>query len=90
VWCWVATRNFLEYTEVVEQLNFGIVRIVEKSGTSFAFPTRVLFMAKDGVIDLERELRREVEARRTRGDSAAATVPETGTGDPTPGAPAGA
>ncbi len=90
VWCWVATRDFLEYTEVVEQLNFGIARIVEKSGTSFAFPTRVLFMAKDGVVDLERELRREVENRRMRGDSAAATVPEAGTGDPTPGAPAGA
>jgi MscS family membrane protein len=30
VWCWVATKKFLEYTEVVEELNFGIVGILER------------------------------------------------------------
>lgn len=64
VWCWIATRDYMEYTRVIEELNFGIAAIVERSGTSFAFSTRALVMAKGGVVDLESELRREVEARR--------------------------
>jgi MscS family membrane protein len=85
VWCWVATKKFLEYTEVVEELNFGIVGIVERSGTSFAFPTRALFMAKDGVIDLERELRHESETRRERGDTAGSSPAPAGHGENPPG-----
>ncbi len=85
VWCWVATKKFLEYTEVVEELNFGIVGIVERSGTSFAFPTRALFMAKDGVIDLERELRHESETRRERGDAAGSSPAPAGHGENPPG-----
>ncbi len=40
VWCWVATRDYLEYTSVVEELNFAIAGVVEGAGTSFALPAR--------------------------------------------------
>ena len=70
VWCWVTTPDYIEYTRVVEELNFAIARIVEQSGTSFALPSRTVYMAKDGVVDGERarEIEREVAARRERGD----------------------
>jgi MscS family membrane protein len=87
VWCWVATRDFTEYTEVVEELNFGIAEIVERSGTSFAFPTRALVMARDGVIDLESELRREAEARRGPGDAASDSAPPVGSDNRPPDPP---
>jgi MscS family membrane protein len=69
VWCWVATRDFLEYTGVVEELNFAIARIVEGAGTSFALPSRTVYMAKDGVVDAERvrEIEQEVARRRKHG-----------------------
>ena len=73
VWCWVETRDYLEYTGVVEELNFGIVEIGERAGTLFAFPSRTVYMAKDGVVDAERarEIEREVERRRESGELAA-------------------
>jgi MscS family membrane protein len=72
VWCWVATRDFLEYTGVVEELNFAIAEIVEKAGTSFALPSRTLYMAKSGVIgaDLTRGGERDT-ARRPESDGPA-------------------
>ncbi|MBZ5588112.1 MAG: mechanosensitive ion channel family protein [Acidobacteriia bacterium] len=84
VWCWVATKDFLEYTEVVEQLNLGIAEIVERSGTSFAFPTRVLVMPKDGVAG------HELEARGARADGAVASPEVPDTGGTTPGSSDGA
>jgi MscS family membrane protein len=78
VWCWVATRDFLEYTGVVEELNFAIARIVERAGTFFALPSRTVYMAKDGVVDTERarEIEQEVARRREHGASGdAATQP---------------
>jgi MscS family membrane protein len=74
MWCWIATRDYVEYTGVVEELNFAIAGIVERAGTSFAFPSRTLYMAKDGVINAEkaREVEREV-ARR--GDGSVAPGP---------------
>ena len=45
VWCWIATRDFLEYTAVVEELNFALAAIVQRSGTAFAFPSPTVYMA---------------------------------------------
>ena len=56
VWCWVATRDFVEYTSVVEEINFAILGIVEGAGTSFALPGRTVVMA--------RGVEREPEASR--------------------------
>ncbi len=45
VWSWIATRDYLEYTAVVEELNFAIARIVREAGSDFAFPSRTVYMA---------------------------------------------
>ena len=47
VWSWVATRDYLEYTGVVEELNFAIARIVKEAGSDFAFPSRTVYMAAE-------------------------------------------
>jgi MscS family membrane protein len=48
IWCWTATRDYVEYTAIVEDLNFAIAEIVERTGTSFAFPTRTIRIAQGG------------------------------------------
>ena len=48
VWSWIATRDYLEYTAVVEELNFAIARIVREAGSDFAFPSRTVYMAGEG------------------------------------------
>ena len=48
VWCWIATRDFLEYTGIVEELNFGLAEIVRDAGTAFAFPSRTVYIAHAG------------------------------------------
>ena len=42
VLCWFETRDFAEFRALRQQVLFGIMRIVEEAGTSFAFPTRTL------------------------------------------------
>jgi MscS family membrane protein len=42
VLCWFETPDFAEFRELRQQVLFGIMRIVEESGSSFAFPTRTL------------------------------------------------
>jgi MscS family membrane protein len=42
VLCWFETRDFAEFRALRQQVLFGIMRIVEQAGTSFAFPTRTL------------------------------------------------
>jgi MscS family membrane protein len=42
VMCWFETQDLAEFRELRQQALFGIMRIVEAEGTSFAFPTRTL------------------------------------------------
>ncbi len=42
VLCWFETQDFGEFRELRQQVLFGIMRIVDEAGTSFAFPTRTL------------------------------------------------
>jgi len=44
VLCWVATKDFEKYLEVAEELNFAIAELVEREGSSFAFPTRTVVL----------------------------------------------
>lgn len=46
--CYVATREWVEYLRVVEEINFGIAEIVERHGSSFAFPTRTVHLVREG------------------------------------------
>ncbi len=76
--CWIETRQFHEYTRVVEELNFGFLRIVEQAGTSFAFPSQTLYLARGSGIDAARaaEAALEVARRRERGELCVPEVPE--------------
>ena len=75
VMAWVVAADYHEYTAVAEQLNFTIARVVESSGTSFAFPSQTVYLGRDSrpAPDRAAEVAREVAARRERGDLA---VPE--------------
>ena len=42
VYAYIGTSDYAEYLEVAEELNFGIVDIVAKSGTNFAVPMHML------------------------------------------------
>ena len=38
VWCWIGTRDYVEYTGIVEELNFAIAEIVEQAGDLLRVP----------------------------------------------------
>ncbi len=69
VWCWISTRDFVEYTGIVEDLNFAIVEIVHRAGTSFALPSRAVYLAPGGRADAARaqEIGREAAKQRETG-----------------------
>jgi MscS family membrane protein len=82
VWSWIATRAFVEYTGIVEELNFSIAEIVQRAGTSFAFPSRTIYMARDGVVDATRakEIAQEMAQQRPGGPAAGEASDEPGQG----------
>lgn len=75
VMAWVVTQDFGEYTAIAEELNFALARIVEASGSSFAFPSQTLYLGRDSGLDAGKAevIAREVEGRRRGGELA---VPE--------------
>jgi MscS family membrane protein len=75
VFSWILTTDYTTYTVIAEELYLKIMEIVERSGTSFAFPSQTLYLARDGGIDAAKadEAAREVERRR---QGAELVVPE--------------
>ncbi len=75
VFCWIESTDYNEYTGIAEELNFLIADIVERAGTSFAFPSQTLYMTREAGIDpgQAKEVGAEVERRRERGELA---IPE--------------
>jgi MscS family membrane protein len=69
IMAWVVAADYHEYTATAEELNFTIARIVERAGTSFAFPSQTLYLGSDTHPAPERaaEIAREVASRRERG-----------------------
>ena len=69
VLCWICTTDQYAYTAISEELNFGIMGIVERSGASFAFPTQQVYLTQAGGPDKERAaaIREEVRQRRSAG-----------------------
>jgi MscS family membrane protein len=75
VFCWIDTSDYNRFTAISEELNFRISEIVESAGSSFAFPSRSVYIAREGGINGERaaQASNEVAQRRQRGELA---VPE--------------
>jgi MscS family membrane protein len=70
VQCWIISPEFNEFLSIAEELNFAIMELVERAGTSFAFPSRTIYTAKDAAIDEERAAAAgsELERRRSQVD----------------------
>ena len=75
---WVLTADYHVYTGVAEELNFRTIEIVERSGSSFAFPTRTIHFSRARVVDAARQeaVRAEVERRRQNGELSIPEPPE--------------
>jgi MscS family membrane protein len=69
VFAWINTTDYTKYTEIAEDLNLRIMEIVERSGSSFAFPSQTLYLGRDPGLSAERaaEIGREIEQRRAAG-----------------------
>ena len=48
------TRNWNEYFAIQEDVMLRVGEVVEEAGTSFAFPSRTLYLGRDGGLDAER------------------------------------
>jgi len=70
VFTWISTTDYHESTAVAEELNLAIMRIVERAGTGFAFPSRTIYTSAESGIDEQRARQAEtiVAERRQRGD----------------------
>jgi len=72
---WLETTDFNEYTALVEQLYLDLLKIVERAGTSFAFPSTTVYLTREAE-PLDTTVAHaaaaaaevEVESRRLRGD----------------------
>jgi MscS family membrane protein len=67
---WITTTDFNEYTAVAEELYFAILRIVERAGTGFAFPSQTVYTRDESGIDEQRARQADtiVAERRQRGE----------------------
>jgi len=54
VFCYILTRDGAEFLAIQEDLLLRIMDIVEASGTTFAFPSRVLYLGRDRGLDQEK------------------------------------
>jgi MscS family membrane protein len=54
VFAYILVTDWATYLEVQEDLLLRIINIVEKSGTTFAFPSRTMYLTNDAGLDQER------------------------------------
>lgn len=73
VFSWIDTEDYNTFTVIAEELNFRIMEIVERSGSSFAFPSQTLYLGRDAGLDTERAraVAKEVQDRLERGEMVA-------------------
>jgi MscS family membrane protein len=69
VFCYALTRDVPEFLAIREDLLFRIMEIVDASGTSFAFPSRTLYLGRDPGLNKEKSAAviREVHQWRESG-----------------------
>ena len=66
VFCYVLTRDFDEFTAIREDLLLRMLEIVEKSGTGFAYPTRMMYVAREAGLDATKAEAAEQQVREWR------------------------
>ena len=66
VYAYVQTRDWAEFLAIREDLLLRIMDIVAQSGTSFAFPSQTLYVARDGGLDAQGALLADAEVRHWR------------------------
>jgi MscS family membrane protein len=69
VFCYVLTRDNTEFLAIQEDLLLRIMEIVEASGTSFAFPSRTIYVGRDAALDKEKTTAVAREVQRWRENS---------------------
>jgi len=69
IFAYVATSDWNEFLAVREDVYLRLIDIVEESGTGFAFPSTVNYLARDSGIDQERKQRAEKVMEQLRQDS---------------------
>ncbi|NDY96953.1 mechanosensitive ion channel family protein [Wenzhouxiangella limi] len=66
IFAYIKTNDFNEFLGVQEDIFLRLIEIVEESGTGFAFPSMVNYLASDGGVDDERAERAEAIMRELR------------------------
>jgi small-conductance mechanosensitive channel len=66
VFAYVSSTDWNEYLGIQEDIYLRMIDIVEQSGTGFAFPSMVNYLARDTGLDEEARARAEAEVARLR------------------------
>ena len=69
IFAFVATSDWNEFLAVREDVFLRLIDIVDESGTGFAFPSTVNYLARDSGIDQERKQRAEAVMEQLRHDN---------------------
>jgi len=60
---YIDTSSFSEFLAIKEDILLRFMTVVEQAGTGFAFPSRTLYLARDGGLDDERGQAAEKQVR---------------------------
>ena len=66
IFAYVGTNDFNEFLAVQEDIFLRLIDVVDESGTGFAFPSMVNYLARDSGVDAERTDRAEAIMRELR------------------------
>ena len=66
VFAYIETSHFNDYLAIKEDVLFRIMERVERSGSSFAFPSQVTYFAKDSGMDKDRSAKAEKMVEKWR------------------------
>lgn len=66
IFAYVSTSDFNEFLAVQEDIFLRLIDVVDESGTGFAFPSTVNYLARDSGVDAERTERAEAIMRELR------------------------
>jgi MscS family membrane protein len=64
IFAYILAKEFNEFTEIREDIMLRMMDVVEASGTSFAFPSQTIYMAKDEGLSEEKSRQAEEKVRQ--------------------------